>query len=69
MDWSAGIKHEELKTWISQIAELTTPQDIRVCDGSETEYAELCTKMVKSGTMIPLNPELHPNCFFSTFFS
>nr|WP_162261160.1 phosphoenolpyruvate carboxykinase (GTP) [Chlamydia pecorum] len=63
MDWSAGIKHEELKTWISQIAELTTPQDIRVCDGSETEYAELCAKMVKSGTMIPLNPELHPNCF------
>ncbi|ACZ32737.1 phosphoenolpyruvate carboxykinase [Chlamydia pneumoniae LPCoLN] len=63
MVWSTNIKHEGLKSWIDEVAKLTTPKDIRLCDGSDAEYDELCTLMESTGTMIRLNPEFHPNCF------
>ncbi|ANH78647.1 phosphoenolpyruvate carboxykinase (GTP) [Candidatus Chlamydia sanziniae] len=63
MAWQVDIEHEELKTWVSEVVKLTTPENVRLCDGSAEEYTDLCKLMQNSGTMIPLNPELHPNCF------
>jgi phosphoenolpyruvate carboxykinase (GTP) len=55
--------HQELLSWISEITELCTPQDVRWCDGSKDEYDELCGILVSKGTFIRLNPAKRPNSF------
>ena len=54
------IKHSGLKKWIKDFADLTTPEDIYVCDGSSEEYERLINKMVDSGLATRLNPEKKP---------
>jgi phosphoenolpyruvate carboxykinase (GTP) len=57
------VKHAEAKDWVRQIADLCKPDQIRWCNGSKTEYDELCTLLVNKGTFIRLNPEKRPNSF------
>jgi phosphoenolpyruvate carboxykinase (GTP) len=59
------ITNAELKRWVQEVASLTEPKDIHVCDGSQEEYDRLCAEMVQSGTMIPLNPALRPGSFLA----
>jgi phosphoenolpyruvate carboxykinase (GTP) len=49
--------------WIDSIARTTTPSRIVVCDGSDREMAELETKMVADGSLIPLDAARFPHCF------
>ncbi len=57
-------KHERLLAWVEEVAELTTPDDIRWCDGSADEYDRLCQALVDAGTFERLSdakrPELLP---------
>ncbi len=52
-----------LQEWVDQVAELTQPQKIHWCDGSEAEYQQLIDEMCESGVLIPLNEEHYPNCY------
>ena len=52
-----------LTQWVEEVARLTQPDRIHWCDGSETESRALTEKMVADGTLIPLNPQTHPNCY------
>ena len=52
-----------LKDWVDEVAELTQPDNIRWCDGSEAEYRQLIDEMCNSGTLIPLNEQDYPNCY------
>ncbi|EPP34794.1 phosphoenolpyruvate carboxykinase family protein [Chlamydia ibidis] len=61
--WSDVIQHKELKTWIQEVIDLVTPDSVRLCDGSDSEYAELANKMCDKGAFIRLNSDLHPNSF------
>jgi phosphoenolpyruvate carboxykinase (GTP) len=54
----------ELAKWVREIAELTTPDDVVWCDGSQQEWDRLTAELVESGTFIRLNPELRPNSFY-----
>lgn len=54
-----------LDRWISEIRGLCNPKDVHICDGSQAEYDALCTQMVASGTLTPLNPKLRPNSFLA----
>ncbi len=54
----------ELAKWVREIAELTKPDDIVWCDGSQEEWERLTTMLVESGTFTRLNPELRPNSFY-----
>lgn len=59
------IKNDRVKKWIQEIADLTRPDDIHFCDGSQEEYDNLCESLVKSGTFKKLNPEKRPNSYLA----
>ncbi len=54
-----------LLNWIDTIVDLTKPDRVHICDGSQEEYNQLCNEMVETGTFIRLNEEKRPNCFLS----
>jgi phosphoenolpyruvate carboxykinase (GTP) len=45
------VTNEKLLRWVDEIADLTQPEAIRWCDGSEAENQELLDLMVKGGTL------------------
>jgi len=57
------VKHEDLLAWVKQTAELCKPAQIRWCDGSKSEYDEMCNLLVGKGTFIRLDNEKRPNSF------
>ncbi|NKX56717.1 phosphoenolpyruvate carboxykinase (GTP) [Arthrobacter mobilis] len=59
----APTTHPTLRSWVSEIAELTQPDSIYWVDGSEAEYTRLTDELVAAGTLRRLNPELFPNSF------
>jgi phosphoenolpyruvate carboxykinase (GTP) len=54
----------ELVQWVAGIAELTKPDAVVWCDGSQAEWDRLTHLLVDSGTFTRLNPELRPNSFY-----
>ena len=52
-----------LKEWVDDVAKLTQPDAIKWCDGSDAEYERLIAEMCQTGTLMPLNGEVYPNCF------
>ncbi|WP_083958780.1 phosphoenolpyruvate carboxykinase (GTP) [Herbidospora mongoliensis] len=53
--------HSELAAWVSEIAELTEPDRIEWCDGSEAEWTRLTNMLVRKGTLTRL--AARPNSF------
>jgi phosphoenolpyruvate carboxykinase (GTP) len=52
-----------LKKWVDEVAQLTQPDKIHWCDGSEAENKALIELMLKTGDLIKLNEKTHPNCY------
>ena len=61
----APTKNKRLLAWVQEVAELTTPDRIEWCDGSDAEWIRLTQELVASGTLIPLNSEKRPNSFLA----
>jgi phosphoenolpyruvate carboxykinase (GTP) len=61
----APTKNKKLLAWVAEVAELTTPDRIEWCDGSEAEWSRLAQELVEAGTLIQLNPEKRPNSFLA----
>jgi phosphoenolpyruvate carboxykinase (GTP) len=61
----APTKNKKLLAWVAEVAELTTPDRIEWCDGSEGEWSRLTQELVEAGTLIQLNPEKRPNSFLA----
>ncbi|WP_236540749.1 phosphoenolpyruvate carboxykinase (GTP) [Spiractinospora alimapuensis] len=57
--------NQELLDWVADIAELTQPDRVVWCDGSEEEWERLTDDLVTAGTLRRLNPELRPNSFYA----
>ena len=61
----APTKHAGLLAWVREVAELTQPDRVHWCDGSDAEWNVLTADLVKSGTLKPLNPQKRPNSFYA----
>ncbi len=61
----APTKHAKLIAWVQEIAALTKPASVYWCDGSDEEWTLLTDRLVASGTLRRLNPELRPNSFYA----
>ncbi|HJR71180.1 MAG TPA: phosphoenolpyruvate carboxykinase (GTP) [Gammaproteobacteria bacterium] len=54
---------KSLRDWVAEIAELTSPDRIHWCDGTEQEYRKLLDEMLDSGTLLELNQTTYPGCY------
>jgi len=52
-----------LNQWVDSVAQLTQPQAIHWCDGSDSEYQALVDGMLVTGDLLALNPETHPRSY------
>jgi phosphoenolpyruvate carboxykinase (GTP) len=62
---SAPTKHARLLAWVAEIAELTQPDRVYWCDGSDEEWQRLSSELVENGTLTPLNAQKRPNSFYA----
>src|SRR6516165_3047051 len=60
----AGTSLPELAKWDREIADLTEPDEVVWCDGSDDEWEHQTGLLVENGTFTRLNPELRPNSFW-----
>jgi phosphoenolpyruvate carboxykinase (GTP) len=60
-----NITNKKLLDWVAQIADLTQPDSIHWCDGSELENKQLCELMVKKGIFKKLNETKRPNSYLA----
>ena len=58
-------RNKKLLEWVEEVAELTQPDEVIWCDGSDDEWERLTSQMVEAGTFIRLNPEIRPNSFLA----
>jgi len=61
----APTSHSRLVAWVREVAELTTPEQVVWCDGSQAEWQQLTDQLVDAGTLIRLDPERRPNSFWA----
>ena len=58
-------RNEHLLRWVDKMAELMQPESIHWVDGSQQEYDRLCDDMCAAGTLIRLNQDLWPGCYYA----
>jgi phosphoenolpyruvate carboxykinase (GTP) len=58
-------KNEHLLRWVEKMAELAKPAAIHWIDGSQEEIDTLRNEMVEAGTLIKLNENLWPGCYYA----
>jgi phosphoenolpyruvate carboxykinase (GTP) len=61
----APTSHPKLLEWVREVAELTTPDRVVWCDGSDAEWQRLTDELVAAGTLVRLNEERKPNSFWA----
>ena len=54
---------KSLSDWVAEVAELTSPDRIHWCDGTEQEYRKLVDEMLDNGTLLELNQDNYPGCY------
>jgi phosphoenolpyruvate carboxykinase (GTP) len=59
------VRNTSLRNWVEATAQLTRPDRIVWCDGSDSEYKALCDELVQAGTLIPLNDSKRPGSFLA----
>ena len=58
-------KNNHLLRWVEKMARLTLPAAVHWVDGSREENDALCAQMVAGGTLIKLNEDLWPGCYYA----
>ena len=60
-----GTTHQGILDWVTEVAELTQPDDIHWCTGSDEEWVQLTDFLVGTGTFIRLDESKKPNSFYA----
>ncbi len=60
----APTTHQRLLDWVAEVAELTRPDRVVWCDGSDEEWARLTDELVDAGTLVRLAEDKKPNSFW-----
>ena len=63
MPLAAPTKHLRLLAWVEEMAQLTEPDQVVWCDGSQAEYDRMFELMLASGTAERLDPARRPNSY------
>lgn len=58
-----SVKNQKLINWISKITNLTCPDSVYWCNGTEKEFNDICNQMVISGSLHRLSNR--KNCFLA----
>jgi phosphoenolpyruvate carboxykinase (GTP) len=56
--------HPRLLNWVAEVAELTQPDRVVWCDGSDEEWTRLTDELVAAGTLVRLAEDKKPNSFW-----
>ncbi|MGI6871356.1 phosphoenolpyruvate carboxykinase (GTP) [Amycolatopsis sp. 3B14] len=59
----APTSHSGVLAWVREVAELTTPDRVVWCDGSDEEAERINNELVEAGTFVPLKAK--PNSFWA----
>jgi phosphoenolpyruvate carboxykinase (GTP) len=59
------LQRQDVLDWVTQVAELTTPDRVVWCDGTPDEWTRLTDELVEAGTYTRLDPEKKPNSFYA----
>jgi phosphoenolpyruvate carboxykinase (GTP) len=59
------VKHEKLKQWVQEIADMCQPNDVYWCDGSKEEFDAMMKIMVDAGLATPLKKRANSFLFRS----
>ncbi len=57
--------HEGILAFVNEVAELTTPDRVYWCTGSDEEWVELTDALVATGTFTRLDEKKKPNSFYA----
>ena len=57
--------HRRLNDWVQDVAELTQPDRVVWCDGSDGEWDRLTSELVGAGTLTRLDDAKKPNSFWA----
>ncbi len=60
----APTTHQRLRNWVAEVAELTRPDRVVWCDGSDEEWTRLTDDLVAAGTLVRLAEDKKPNSFW-----
>ncbi|WP_421740644.1 phosphoenolpyruvate carboxykinase (GTP) [Cellulomonas sp.] len=55
----------DVRTWVDAAARLLEPDAVVWCDGSDGERQALVAQMVRTGTLLPLDPTLRPGSYLA----
>ena len=58
-------RNHHLLRWVEKMNELTRPARVHWVDGSQEENDELIEQMLRSGTLLRLNQETWPGCYYA----
>src|SRR3978361_1674133 len=58
-------ENDRLLSWVREVAELTMPDRVVWCDGSDAEWDRVTARLVEAGTFVRLNEESKPNSFWA----
>lgn len=59
----SNTRNAHVEKWVNEVAEMTQPDNIEWCDGSEEERERLTQLAVDQGVLTPLNQEKRPGCY------
>ena len=64
-DVTAAAVLGDVHAWVDAVAELTSPDPVVWCDGSDEERRALLAQMERTGTLLALDPTLRPGSYLA----